>query len=202
MVNLIESRGVRDSATLAALRSVPRHEFVPPQSRHLAYRDHPLPIEEGQTISQPYIVAFMTAALELRPGMKVLEVGTGSGYQAAVLDAIGAEVFTIEIFENLANSARERLDHLGYHHVTVRHGDGYIGWEEQAPFDAVIVTAAPEQIPPALTDQLKRGGRLVIPVGSTNRVQTLTLVEKTEDGTLVSHRLMAVRFVPFLRIPR
>jgi protein-L-isoaspartate(D-aspartate) O-methyltransferase len=134
--------------------------------------------------------------------MKVLEVGTGSGYQAAVLDAIGAEVFTIEIFENLANSARARLDRLGYHHVTVRHGDGYIGWEEEAPFDAVIVTAAPEQIPRALTDQLKRGGRLVIPVGSTNRVQTLTLVEKTEDGTLVSHRLMAVRFVPFLRIPR
>jgi protein-L-isoaspartate(D-aspartate) O-methyltransferase len=202
MVDLITEYGVRDSATLEALRSVPRHEFVPAASRHLAYGDHPLPIEEGQTISQPYIVAYMTAVLAVRPGMKVLEVGTGSGYQAAILAAIGAQVFTIEIFETLAVSARARLERLGYRNVTVRHGDGYLGWEDEAPFDAVIVTAAPDHIPRALTDQLRRGGRLVIPVGSTNRVQTLTLVEKTVEGTLISRRLMAVRFVPFLRIPR
>jgi len=202
MVDVISEYGVRDSATLDAMRSVPRHEFVPEGNRRRAYEDYPLPIEEGQTISQPYIVAFMTEVLHVRPGMKVLEVGTGSGYQAAVLAEIGAHVFTIEIFEALANSARSRLRRLGYHNVSVRHGDGYLGWEEEAPFDAVIVTAAPDHIPRALTEQLRNGGRLVIPVGSQSGVQTLTLVEKGPDGSLSSRRLLAVRFVPLLRLPR
>ena len=202
MVDVISEYGVRDSATLDAMRSVPRHEFVPEGNRRRAYEDYPLPIEEGQTISQPYIVAFMTEVLGVRPGMRVLEVGTGSGYQAAVLAEIGAHVFTIEIFEALANSARTRLRRLGYHNVSVRHGDGYLGWEEEAPFDAVIVTAAPDHIPQALTEQLRNGGRLVIPVGSQYGIQTLTLVEKGPDGALSSHRLLAVRFVPLLRLPR
>lgn len=201
MVDLIAEYGVRDSATLEAMRSVPRHEFVPLAVRNLAYENHPLRIEQGQTISQPYIVAYMTEVLHVQPGMKILEVGTGSGYQAAVLAAIGAQVFTVEIFEALANSARARLQRLGYHNVTVRHGDGYLGWEEEAPFDAVIVTAAPDHIPPALIDQLKSGGRLVIPVGSEHGVQTLTLGEKRPDGTFSTRNLLAVRFVPLLRLP-
>jgi len=202
MVELIARHGVRDSATLDAMRTVPRHEFVPRESRALAYGDHPLPIELGQTISQPYIVAYMTEVLQLRPGMKVLEVGTGSGYQAAVLAAIGVHVFTVEIFEPLATSARARLERLGYDNVTVRHGDGYLGWEDEAPFDAIIVTAAPDHIPPSLPDQLKEGGRLVIPVGAEYGIQYLMLGEKHADGSFTTRRLLPVRFVPLLRLPR
>jgi protein-L-isoaspartate(D-aspartate) O-methyltransferase len=198
MVALIESLGVQDSATLAAMRTVPRHEFVPPRDRDRAYGDHPLPIGLGQTISQPYIVAYMTEVLQLTPDMRVLEVGTGSGYQAAVLAALGVRVFTIEIFEELAGSARHRLARLGYQRVTVRHGDGHFGWTEEAAFDAVIVTAAAGFIPPALTAQLKPGGRMVIPVGSVYGVQTLILVLKDADGELRTESLLPVRFVPML----
>jgi protein-L-isoaspartate(D-aspartate) O-methyltransferase len=198
MVSLIEARDVSDSATLAAMRSVLRHEFVPADLRDRAYGDHPLPIGYGQTISQPYIVAYMTEVLEVDAGMKVLEVGTGSGYQSAVLAEIGVEVYTIEIFEVLATAARARLRRLGYDNVTVRHGDGHHGWREQAPFDRVIVTAAAGYIPPALTEQLRPGGRMVIPVGSVYGVQNLILVLKDEEGTLRTRSLLPVRFVPML----
>ena len=201
MVDLIEARGVRDSATLAAMRSVPRHEFVPPEYRARAYRDSPLPIGWDQTISQPYIVALMTETAGIRPGMKVLEIGTGSGYQAAVLAEIGARVFSIELLEPLATSAAARLARLGYSGVTVRQGNGYLGWPEEAPFDAVIVTAAPEEIPTPLTDQLKPGGRLVIPVGGVRAVQQLLLVTKDADGTLRRRTLIPVRFVPMREPP-
>ncbi|KPJ95729.1 MAG: protein-L-isoaspartate O-methyltransferase [Gemmatimonas sp. SG8_17] len=197
MVDLIEFRGVSDSATLAALRSVPRHEFVPPQDRRRAYGDFPMPIGHGQTISQPYIVAYMTEILQPKPGMKVLEVGTGSGYQAAVLAEIGCAVHTIEIFQVLANSARERLDRLGFT-VQSRHGDGHHGWPESAPFDAIIVTAAAGYIPPELVRQLKPDGSMVIPVGSVYGIQNLILVEKNLDGTVRTRNLMPVRFVPML----
>ena len=198
MVELIAARGVADSATLGALRAVPRHEFVPAERRRDAYGDFPLPIGFGQTISQPYIVGFMTAVLRPRPGMRVLEVGTGSGYQAAVLAAIGCEVFTIEIFEALAGSARERLARLGYDRVSVRHGDGFDGWSDAAPFDAVIVTAAAGFIPPPLVDQLRPGGRMIIPVGTVYGVQYLVLVEKAASGEVRTRQLLPVRFVPLL----
>ncbi len=197
MVELIESRGVSDSATLAALRSVPRHEFVPLPDRRRAYGDFPLPIGHGQTISQPYIVAYMTEILQPKPGMKVLEVGTGSGYQAAVLAEIGCAVHTVEIFQILADSARERLDRLGFT-VQSRHGDGHHGWPESAPFDAIIVTAAAGYIPPELVRQLKPDGSMVIPVGSVYGIQNLILVNKSSDGTVSTRNLMPVRFVPML----
>ncbi len=199
MVDLVDRNGVRDSATLAALRAVPRHEFVPPADRDLAYGDHPLPIGFGQTISQPYIVAAMTEMLRVRPGAKVLEVGTGSGYQAAVLDAMGCAVFTIEIFRELADAAATRLRRLGYARTEVRHGDGHFGWPERQPFDAIIVTAAAGHIPPALVDQLAPGGRMVIPVGSVQGVQNLILVEKRLDGSVTTRATLPVRFVPMLR---
>jgi protein-L-isoaspartate(D-aspartate) O-methyltransferase len=199
MVRLIRDYGVKDSLTLEAMGSVPRHEFVPERYRRRAYGDHPLPIGLGQTISQPYIVAYMTEMLRPKPGMKVLEVGTGSGYQAAVLAAIGCEVYTIEIFEVLANSARERLTRLGYTDVSVRYGDGHYGWAEAAPFDAIIVTAAAGYIPPALVDQLKPGGRMVIPVGSVYGTQNLILVEKDAAGDVRTRNLLPVRFVPMLK---
>ena len=198
MVELIAARGVTDSATLGALRAVPRHEFVPAGYRRDAYGDFPLPIGFGQTISQPYIVGYMTAVLRPRPGMRVLEVGTGSGYQAAVLAAIGCEVFTIEIFEALAGSARERLARLGYDRVSVRHGDGFDGWSDAALFDAVIVTAAAGFIPPPLVDQLRPGGRMIIPVGTVYGVQYLVLVEKAASGEVHTRQLLPVRFVPLL----
>ena len=198
MVELIASRGVTDSATLAAMRAVPRHEYVPTDYRRKAYDDHPLPIGYGQTISQPYIVAFMTEMLRPAPGMKVLEVGTGSGYQASVLAQIGADVYTVEIFEALATSARERLTRLGFDRVKIRHADGHFGWPEAAPFDAVIVTAAGGFIPPALVAQLKPGGRMVIPVGSVYGVQNLILVLKDESGDIRTRNLLPVRFVPML----
>ena len=194
----IGARGVEDPATLAAMRSVPRHEFVPPALVEEAYSDRPLPIGEGQTISQPYIVAFMTEQLALGSGDKVLEVGTGSGYQAAVLAALGVEVFTIEIVESLARSAEARLARLGYD-VTVRHGDGYLGWPEEAPFDAVIVTAAPDNIPQPLIDQLRPLGRMIVPVGPANGAQQLVLLRKEEDGSIRAEAVLPVRFVPFVR---
>lgn len=199
MVDHIRSQGVRDPATLAAMRAIPRHEFVPRRYRDQAYGDHPLPIGHGQTISQPYIVAYMTDMLDVEPGAKVLEVGTGSGYQAAVLAEIGCQVYTMEIFEALATSARERLERLGYGDVEVRHGDGHEGWPEAAPFRAVIVTAAAGYIPPALVRQLADGGRMVIPVGSVYGVQNLILVQKDDEGEVTTRNLLPVRFVPMLK---
>ena len=198
----IAGEEIRDSATLQAMRTVPRHEFVPADLRDDAYENRPLPIGLGQTISQPYIVAFMTEIVRPRPGMRVLEVGTGSGYQAAVLAATGAEVYTIEIFRALADSARSRLKRLGYRGVTVRHGDGHHGWVEAAPFDAVMVTAAAGHIPPELTRQLRPGGRMVIPVGSVYGAQYLILVEKDARGALRTRSLLPVMFVPMLSGPR
>ena len=199
MVDLIVAHGVEHEATLEAMRIVPRHDFVPSEHRHRAYGDHPLPIGYGQTISQPYIVAYMTEILQPIPGMKVLEVGTGSGYQAAVLAAIGCDVFSVELIGALAEAARRRLQQLGYGNVTVRHADGHHGWPENAPFDAVIVTAAAGYIPPALIDQLKVGGRMVIPVGSVYGVQNLILVEKHGPDDIRTRNLLPVRFVPMLR---
>lgn len=189
----IEARGVRDPQVIQAMKTVPRHEFVPEPLRPLAYSDGPLPIGEDQTISQPYIVAFMTEALKLMPNDKVLEIGTGSGYQAAVLAEIVDTVFTIEIIENLGRSAEIRLKSLGYDNIFVRIGDGYQGWPEEAPFDAVIVTAAPAHVPQPLIDQLSMGGRLVIPVGRT--FQELIRITKIPGGTS-KENLLPVRFVP------
>jgi protein-L-isoaspartate(D-aspartate) O-methyltransferase len=189
----IERRGVRDARVLAAMRAVPRHLFVPEELRDRAYDDAPLPIGEGQTISQPYIVAFMTEAARLRPGDRVLEVGTGSGYQAAVLAAAGAEVMSIEILPGLADRARQALAAAGFAKVAVRTGDGFRGWPEAAPFDAVLVTAAPDEVPPPLLGQLKVGGRLVIPVGTGT--QELIRVTRTAKG-YERESLLPVRFVP------
>jgi len=196
VVQQILGREVRDSATLRAMLSVPRHEFVPADLRTSAYADFPLPIGYGQTISQPYIVAFMTEQLGLTPRSRVLEVGTGSGYQAAVLAEIAAEVYTIEIVAPLAEAAAARLQRLGYGRVHVRTGDGYNGWPEAAPFDAIIVTAAAGFVPPPLVEQLRPGGRMVIPVGSAGGVQNLMLIQKSADGATTTRTLMAVRFVP------
>lgn len=188
----IEARGVRDARVLAAMRRVPRHEFVGEAYRQFAYDDRPLPIEDEQTISQPYIVALMTELADVQPGEKVLEVGTGSGYQAAVLSALGAEVYSIEIMPGLAQSARLRLERLGYA-AHVRHGDGYAGWQEHAPFDAIIITAAPPSVPQPLEAQLAVGGRLVVPVGTG--VQDLWVWTRTESG-LDKRNVLPVRFVP------
>lgn len=194
----IEARGIADTAVLRALRSVPRHEFVPSNLRDLAYTDQPLPIGLDQTISQPYIVALMTELLALRKEDKVLEIGTGSGYQAAVLASIVDTVWTIELLEPLAMSARERLHKLGYGGVQVRAGDGHAGWPERAPFDAIVVTAAAAEIPEPLIDQLKEGGRMVIPVGEAFSIQNLFLIER-RDGRIVKQNIAAVRFVPLVR---
>ncbi|MCK4839437.1 MAG: protein-L-isoaspartate(D-aspartate) O-methyltransferase [Desulfobulbaceae bacterium] len=190
-------RGVRDEPTLAALSKVPRHKFVPEEMAPYAYQDRPLPIGYGQTISQPYIVALMTELLEVEPDFRVLEIGTGSGYQAAVLAEIVTRVYTLEIVKELAGVARKRLK-ADYPNVTVIHADGYFGWEDGAPYDGIIVTAAAEFIPPALIRQLKEGGKMVIPVGSPFGAQWLTLISKAE-GVLTSQRLLPVRFVPFTR---
>lgn len=192
----IAARGVRNAAVLAAMSKVPRHEFVPVRWREEAYADHPLPIGEGQTISQPYIVALMTELAAVGPGARVLEVGTGSGYQAAVLATLGAEVWSIEIVEPLARSAQATLARLGYDRVHTRTGDGYQGWPEAAPFEAIVVTAAPPEVPAALLAQLAPGGRLVIPVGSAE--QELQVHERTADGVRV-RRITPVRFVPMVR---
>lgn len=181
---------------MAAIARVPRHEFVPADLRHRAYDNRPLPIGLGQTISQPYIVALMTDLLGCGPGARVLEVGTGSGYQAAVLAELVDHVYTIEIVAELGDSARRTLERLGYRNVTVRVGDGYLGWPEHAPFDGIIVTAAPEEIPPPLVEQLKPGGRMVIPVGEPWTGQNLLVLEKQPDGTLSRRNLLPVAFVP------
>ena len=186
-------------AVMAAMRKVPRHRFVPFLQEIFAYDNRPLPIGESQTISQPYIVALMTDFLDLKSGDTVLEVGTGSGYQAAVLAELAAKVYTIEIVESLGKRATRLLRELGYRNVEVRIGDGYNGWPEAAPFDSIIVTAAPGEIPKPLVDQLKPGGRMVIPVGGTHDAQQLLLVEKQPDGTTTTKRTLPVRFVPFTR---
>jgi len=190
----IAARGVRDSLVLHAMRVVPRHLFVPENLRADAYADHPLPIGEDQTISQPYIVALMTELLDLRPGEKVLEIGTGSGYQAAVLAAITPHVYSIEILPGLARSAGERLARLGYTTVQVRAGDGYRGWPEAAPFDAIIVTAAPDHVPEPLIAELAPGGRLVIPIGDL--YQDLMLITRDREGRVAEKAVIPVRFVP------
>jgi len=195
----IEARGVKDRRLLAVMRRVERHKFVPEPLRHLAYTDGPLPIGRGQTISQPYIVALMTELLRLGGDEKVLEIGTGSGYQAAILAELCAHVYTIEILEPLAIRAEALLEKLGYGNITVKCGDGFLGWREFAPFDAIIVTCAPSEVPPPLIEQLKEGGRLVIPVGSL--YQELELIEK-KNGKLVIKDIIPVRFVPMLREER
>ena len=187
------TRGISDQAVIRAMRAVPRHEFVPVEDAAEAYDDHPLPIGYGQTISQPYIVAYMTEALRLSERERVLEIGTGSGYQAAVLAQLGVRVFTIEIVEELAERARQTFDRLGIPHVTSRAGDGYQGWPEQAPFDAIILTAAPEHIPQPLLDQLAPGGRMILPLGKT--LQKLVILTNTPAG-IQRKELLPVAFVP------
>ena len=190
-------RGVKSHAVLDAMRSVPRHLFVPDNMQGSAYDDSPLPIGLGQTISQPYIVAYMTEQLDPYPGMKVLEIGTGSGYQAAILSYIGCEVYTIEFLKEHADKARQTLHANGFDTVIVKYGNGYIGWPEESPFDAIIVTAAPENIPPALINQLKTGGKMIVPVGEMHAVQSLNLLTK-EDEHIKINELMLVRFVPMV----
>ena len=189
----LAGRDIRDPAVIRAMKTVPRHRFVPEELQEMAYLDQALPIGHDQTISQPYVVAFMTQALELKPEHRVLEIGTGSGYQAAVLAEIAAEVYSIEIVEPLGKQAAKLLADLGYENIRTRIGDGYAGWPEAAPFDAVIVTAAPDHVPQPLIDQLGVGGRMIIPVGTFR--QELRLLEKTEDG-LRERRVLPVRFVP------
>ncbi len=185
-----------DARVVEALRTVPRHEFVPAELRKRAYDDRPLPIGFGQTISQPYIVAVMTDLLEVKPGSRVLEIGTGSGYQAAVLAQLGAQVFTIEIVAPLGEAARERLQRLGYTRVAARVADGYYGWPDNAPFDAIIVTAAANHIPPPLLEQLKPDGRMVIPLGNPFGMQHLLVVRKDREGRTTTRKVLPVRFVP------
>ena len=193
----LAARGLHDQTVLNAVNTVPREEFVPTELVEFAYSDSPLPIEASQTISQPYIVALMTAALELKPGECALEVGTGSGYAAAILAEIAEEVYTIERHKILADTARIRLEELGYKNIQVLYGDGTLGWPERAPFDAIIVTAASSHIPPPLVSQLKPGGVMIIPVGPVFQVQQLSLLRKNADGELTSRQILPVRFVPF-----
>lgn len=189
----LAARDIADTSVLQTMAEIPRHEFVPPNLKDMAYQDRPLPIGEGQTISQPYIVAYMTQALDLQAGDKVLEIGTGSGYQAAVLARLVEHVYTIEIIPSLGDSARQLLQRQGHDNVTVRVGDGYVGWPSEAPFDAIMVTAAPDHVPPALVDQLAEGGRLVLPVG--DHYQELLRLTKRE-GEIHTESLLPVRFVP------
>jgi protein-L-isoaspartate(D-aspartate) O-methyltransferase len=194
----IESRGVSDPRVLRAMKAVPRHLFVPRKLKRVAYGDHPLPIGEGQTISQPYIVALMTQLLDLKPSDRVLEIGTGSGYQAAVLAEVGCDVFSVEIIKSLGERARKTLKRLGYENVHVKIADGYKGWPEQGPFDAVIVTCAPEKIPQTLVEQLKAGGRLIVPVGQAGGIQQL--VRGVKKGNQMDFEsVLPVRFVPMVK---
>ncbi len=195
VLSQIEARGVKDRRVLAAMGRVPRHHFVPAAHRRRAYGDHPLPIGKGQTISQPYVVAYMTEALAQRRNARVLEIGTGSGYQAAVLAELVKQVYSIEIVPSLGRQARQRLRRLGYRNVTVRIGDGYSGWPAKAPFDAILLTAAPPKIPQPLLTQLKIGGVLVAPVGRAWQAQELVRVTRTARGYR-RQRLFGVRFVP------
>ncbi|MBX9602297.1 MAG: protein-L-isoaspartate(D-aspartate) O-methyltransferase [Bryobacteraceae bacterium] len=195
----IEARGMREPKVLAALRKVNRHWFVPEAYRKLAYQDHPLSIGHGQTISQPYIVALMTELLEVEKNHRVLEIGTGSGYQAAVLSHVAGEVYSIEVVEDLAKTASKLLQDQGCRNVTVRYGDGYAGWPDRAPFDRIILTAAPPEIPSALLEQLKPGGKLVAPVGRAD--QELVVVEKDRHGKLSRRPVIPVRFVPMIKKP-
>ena len=185
-----------DPRVMATLARVPRHAFIPRRYQSMAYANRPLPIGHGQTISQPYIVALMTDLIKPQADQRVLEIGTGSGYQAAILAELTGQVFSIEIIEPLGEQARERLGNMGYDNVTVRIGDGYYGWEEHAPFDAIVVTAAASHIPPPLVKQLKPGGIMIIPVGSRFLTQQLVLVNKEQDGQLVTRQILPVRFVP------
>jgi protein-L-isoaspartate(D-aspartate) O-methyltransferase len=193
----IKGRGIKDKEVLEAMGKIPRQLFVDKSLMKQAYADHPLPIGEGQTISQPYVVALMTEALQLKPAEKVLEIGTGSGYQAAVLAEIVNEVYTIEIRKPIADMATKRLEDLGYHNVHVKYADGYLGWKKNAPFDAIIITAAANHIPPPLIKQLSEGGRLILPLGSTLYYQTLTLVTKRK-GNLDVQQMGVVSFVPMI----
>jgi protein-L-isoaspartate(D-aspartate) O-methyltransferase len=195
----LASRGIRDERVLEAMRAVPRHELVPPDRRKSAYEDRPLSIGHDQTISQPYIVALMTQELQPKPTDKVLEIGTGSGYQAAVLAKLTRAVYTIEIVEPLGKRAAADLERLGFKNVHTRVGDGYAGWPEEAPFDAVIVTCAPEKIPPALVEQLKDGGRMVIPVGNESSQELYIMVKRGQK--METRDKVPVRFVPMTRSP-
>lgn len=192
----IKARGIRDPQVLNALETVPRHAFIPSNLQTRAHADGPLPIAHGQTISQPYIVAFMTEALALEPNDRVLEIGTGSGYQAAVCAEIAQHVYTIEIIEGLAETATKRLQELGYKNITVKAGDGFYGWPEQAPFDAIIGTAAAGRIPPPLLEQLKPGARMIIPKETRMGFQSLILITKDAEGKIVQKNVLPVRFVP------
>jgi protein-L-isoaspartate(D-aspartate) O-methyltransferase len=195
----IRTRGITSPAVLEAMRKVERHLFVPQEVRHMAYNDQALPIGAGQTISQPYVVAYMTEAADISPRETVLEIGTGSGYQAAILGEVAREVYTIEIIPELAERARTTLAELGYRNVHTQTGNGYLGWPEHAPFDAILVTAAPDEIPQALVDQLARGGKMVVPVGEI--VQRMTVIEKTRHGT-IKRETLPVQFVPMTGKPR
>jgi len=198
VINQLQSRDIIDSKVLQAMLTVPRHQFVDPHIRESAYNDYPLAIGEGQTISQPYIVALMTQLLELKGDEKVLEIGTGSGYQAAVLAKIVEEVYTVEIYESLSKKSETLLTDLGYQNIKFKVGDGYHGWEEHAPYDVIIVTCAPDHVPPPLLQQIKdNGGRIVIPVGGIWMVQTLMKIEKIE-GKIKSKGIIGVRFVPMI----
>ncbi|UCG79724.1 MAG: protein-L-isoaspartate(D-aspartate) O-methyltransferase [Desulfobacterales bacterium] len=197
VVRQLKARDIADPRVLEVMGTVKRHLFVSRRHSAQAYADHPLPIGEGQTISQPYIVALMTQILDVKPGEKVLEIGTGSGYQAAVLSHFTDKVWSIEIRKGLAQKASERLKALGYKNIKVKHGDGYFGWPEYAPFDAIMVTAAANHVAPPLLDQLKMGGHLLIPLGSTTYYQTLTKITKTPKGKDVEH-LLGVVFVPMV----
>ena len=194
--NQLERRGIQDKGVLRVMRETPRHLFIPENLKHLAYEDGPLPIGEGQTISQPYIVALMTELLELNGHEKVLEIGTGSGYQAAVISPLAKEVYSIEIVKSLAERAGKQLKEMQYSNVTVKYGDGYKGWIEYAPFDAIIVTAAPDQVPQVLIDQLIVGGKLVIPIGGKH--QELKVIKKMDNGDIGEKNVISVRFVPMV----
>ena len=198
VLNQLQGRDITDSKVLQAMLTIPRHKFVDPRIRESAYNDYPLAIGEGQTISQPYIVALMTQLLELKGNEKVLEIGTGSGYQAAVLAEIAEEVYTVEIYESLSKKSEKLLNDLGYRNIKFKVGDGYHGWEEYAPYDAIIVTCAPDHVPPSLLQQIKEdGGRIVIPVGGIWMVQTLMKIDKI-GGKIKSKGIIGVRFVPMI----